>query len=393
MQASRPADTYSPLYFLASLGAGGIGVTFFLWLYFWVKHPGQPVPINEDIVAAFLTGGPAMKAMILFAVVAILVFAYLNIRYLVWNLRELSSFKRTEAYAQLRASNAETQLMAMPLALAMTINVGFVLGLVFVPGLWGVVEYLFPLAIAAFFAVGVLAMTQLGNFLGRVKTEGGFDWTANGSFAQMLPAFALSMVGVGLAAPAAMSALPATSAVAMVLAIFFLIAAAVVGMIALVFGMHSMLSHGVTPEAAPTLLIVIPILTVLGILMLRVDHGLHEHLKMHAEPGATLLLLTKLLSVQIIFGLLGLEILKRVGYVGRFLTGPENSVGAYALICPGVAFGVLTQFWINPGLVGSGLVTKFSAVYWALTLVAIFTQVAMVALFVRLNRRHFGHNT
>ncbi len=390
MPVSRPADTYSPLYFLGSLGAGGIGVTFFLWLYFWVKHPGQPVPINEDIVAAFLTGGLAMKGMILFAVLAIAVFAYLNIRYLVWNLRQLSSFKRTEAYAQLRASNAETQLMAMPLALAMTINVGFVLGLVFVPGLWGVVEYLFPMAIAAFLAVGVLALKQLGTFLGRVKTEGGFDWTANGSFAQMLPAFSLSMVGVGLAAPAAMSNLPATSAVAMVLAIFFLVASAVVGIIALVFGVHSMLSHGITPEAAPTLLIVIPILTVLGILMLRVDHGLHQHLKMHAEPGATLLLLTKLLSVQIIFGLLGLEILKRVGYAGQFLSGPENSVGAYALICPGVAFGVLTQFWINPGLVGVGLVAKFSLVYWGLTLLPLATQVAMVWLYFHLNRRHFG---
>ena len=46
----------------------------------------------------------------------------------------------------LRASNGETQLLAMPLALAMTVNVGFILGLVFVPGLWNVVEYLFPLA-------------------------------------------------------------------------------------------------------------------------------------------------------------------------------------------------------------------------------------------------------
>ena len=48
--AQRPADSYSPLYFLASLGAGGLSVTFFMYLMFWVPHPGQPVPVFEDIL-------------------------------------------------------------------------------------------------------------------------------------------------------------------------------------------------------------------------------------------------------------------------------------------------------------------------------------------------------
>ena len=55
-----------------------------------------------------------------------------------------------------------------------------------------------------------------------------------------------------------------------------------------------------------------------------------------------------------------------------------------------MAFGVLTQFWINPGLVGVGLVAKFSLVYWGLTLLPLATQVAMVWLYFHLNRRHFG---
>ena len=42
---SRPADTWSPLYFLASLGAGGLAVTFFMFLMFWVPHPGLSVVI------------------------------------------------------------------------------------------------------------------------------------------------------------------------------------------------------------------------------------------------------------------------------------------------------------------------------------------------------------
>lgn len=387
---ARPADRYSPLYFLASLGAGGTAVTFFLWLYFWIPHPGQSVPVFEDIARALSTGSMLTKGMIFAAMAGIIVFAYLNIRLLIWNLRQLSAFKKTDSYAQLRASNAETQLLAMPLTIAMTINVGFILGMVFVPGLWTVVEYLFPIAIAAFTATGALALVQLGQFLGRVKTDGNFDWTANGSFAQMMPAFALSMVGVGLAAPGALSNVALTSGIGIMLATFFMMAALIVGVVALVLGIHSMLSHGTAVEAVPTILIVIPILTVLGILGMRVNHGLHVNFEDHGTAAQVLMFLTKTYSVQFLFALFGIEMLRRVGYAKRFLFGAENSVGAYALVCPAVAFGVMTQFWINAGLVQSGLLTKFSIAYWIVTLVALAAQALAIWLVLHLNRRHFG---
>ncbi|MBC7144478.1 MAG: hypothetical protein H5U24_03630 [Thioclava marina] len=387
---ARPADRYSPLYFLASLGAGGTAVTFFLWLYFWIPHPGQSVPVFEDIARALSTGSMLTKGMIFVAMAGIIFFAYLNIRLLIWNLRQLSAFKKTDSYAQLRASNAETQLLAMPLTIAMTINVGFILGMVFVPGLWTVVEYLFPIAIAAFTATGALALVQLGQFLGRVKTDGNFDWTANGSFAQMMPAFALSMVGVGLAAPGALSNVALTSGIGIMLATFFMMAALIVGVVALVLGIHSMLSHGTAVEAVPTILIVIPILTVLGILGMRVNHGLHVNFEDHGTAAQVLMFLTKTYSVQILFALFGIEMLRRVGYAKRFLFGAENSVGAYALVCPAVAFGVMTQFWINAGLVQSGLLTKFSIAYWIVTLVALAAQALAIWLVLHLNRRHFG---
>ncbi|MCR9150036.1 MAG: hypothetical protein NXH83_07665 [Rhodobacteraceae bacterium] len=386
----RPADRYSPLYFLASLGAGGLAVTFFMWLYFWVPHPDQPVPVFEDIAAAFGAGDPLQQAVIVAAALGIAFFAFHNIRLLVWNLASYARFRRTEAYAKLRSSNAETQITAMPLALAMTINVGFILGMVFVPGLWSVVEYLFPLALAGFLAVGVLALSQIGAFLGRIKTEGGFDWAANNSFAQVLPAFALSMVGVGLAAPAALSTVPLISGIALVLSTFFLMAAVAIALVAIVLAVHSMSVHGVAPEAAPTLLIVIPLITVLGILVMRQNHGLHVHFGATESAGETLALLTKFLSVQVLFGLFGLAILRRQGYARRFLFATEHSVSSYALVCPGVALNVMLFFWINKGLVGAGLIAKFGIAYWGLTAIAIGLQLAMIWLVFHLNRRHFG---
>lgn len=386
----RPADSYSPLYFLASLGAGGLAVTFFMWLYFWVPHPAQPVPVFEDIAAAFAAGDAAMQGMILAAAAGILFFAFHNLRLLAWNLSAFARYRGTEAYAKLRRGNAETQVTAMPLAIAMSINVGFILGMVFVPGLWTVVEYLFPLALLAFALTGALALAQIGAFLGRIKTEGGFDWAANNSFAQVLPAFALAMVGVGLAAPAALSTLPLISGLALVLSTFFLVAAVVIALVAIVLAVHSMSVHGVAAEAAPTLLIVIPLITVLGILILRQNHGLHVHFGGHESAGETLLMLTKFLSVQVLFGLFGLAILRRQGYARTFLLGERHSVSSYALVCPGVALNVMLFFWINKGLVGAELVAKFGVAYWGLTAVALALQAAMIWLVFHLNRRHFG---
>lgn len=199
--SGRPSETYSPLYFLTSLGSGGLVVTFFMWLMHWTRHPGRSVPVFEDIVAAFSAGGVASRTMIVLAVAGIAYYAFLNLKYLFWNLARFGLWKRTPAYAQLSSTNAETQILAMPLALAMSVNVCFILGMVFVPGLWTVVEYLFPVAILAFLAIGVLAFRMFGRFLGRVLTSGGFSCASNNSFAQALPAFALAMIGVGLAAP------------------------------------------------------------------------------------------------------------------------------------------------------------------------------------------------
>jgi hypothetical protein len=319
--------------------------------------------------------------MIAVAMAGIAIFAAQHIRYLVWNLRSYAAWIDSAEAAKLGASNAETQKLALPLALAMGINVGFVLGLVFVPGLWRVVEYLFPAALLAFLAVGALALRQIGDFLGRVLVRGGgFSHAANNSYAQLLPAFALSMIGVGLAAPVAMSASPTVAGLAMVLSTFFLVAAALYGLVALILGVHAMMEHGAAEEAAPTLMIVIPILTVLGILTLRQQHGLHIHFGVDTAPGETLAFLGMLLSVQVLFGLLGLLVLRRQGYVGKYLGAGQKSPGSYALICPGVALSVMLHFFTNKGLVAAGVIGRFGVAYWVSSGLAVAFMLATIGL-------------
>lgn len=390
MTPARPSDTWTPLYFLASVGAGGLSVTFFMWLMHWLPHPGRTVPTFEDIAAAWGRGEPLVQGMIAVALVAIAALVALNLKSLVWNLRAHAAWKGTEGAAKFAKTNAQSQLMALPLALAMSVNGLFIAGLVFVPGLWGVIEYLFPLAIVAFLGISVLAFRIYGTFLGRVLTEGGFNCAANNSFGQMLPAFAFAMIGVGLAAPAALSSNAAVVGIGLVLSSFFLVTALVIAGLGLILGFRSMMENGAAPETAPTLMIVLPLATILGILMLRQDHGLGEALGAHAHAADSFMMLTQLVALQVLFGLLGLMVLKRQGYAQTFLFGSRNSAGSYALVCPGVAFAVLVQFWVNKGLVGAGLIAKFGATYWALTAVALVAQIAMVWLVWHLNRRHFG---
>lgn len=386
----RPADSYSPLYFLASLGAGGLAVTFFMWLMHWTPHPGKTVPVFEDIMATFAGGSLLIQGMIVVAMIGIAVFAFLNLKLLVWNLRQFAQWSKTDGFTAFSKTNAQSQVMAMPLALAMSVNVMFVLGMVFVPGLWSVVEYLFPLAVIAFLAIGIYGFKLYGTFLGRVLTEGGFNCAANNNFGQVLPAFAFAMVGVGLAAPAALSTVPAVAALGLVLSTFFLMTSGLIAVVAMVLGLRSMMENGANPETAPTLSIIVPLLAVLGILSLRQSHGLHEHFGTPDMAGETLVMLAKFLSVQVLFLLFAGLILIRQGYAQRFLFGTETSPGSYALVCPGVGFAVLMHFFINKGLVDAGLIVKFGPGFWALTAIALVSQASMIWLVWHLNRRHFG---
>lgn len=390
-QTTRPADNYAPLYFLGSLGAGGLTVTFFMYLMFWVPHKGRPVPVFEDITAAFANGSLPLQIGIAIALVGIAVFAFLNVKALIWNWTQLQAMKKTEAYEKLRNSNGETSLLAAPLAMAMTVNAMFIVGLVYVPGLWSIKEVLFPFAMVAFALIGVYAFRLIGDFLGRVLTKGGlFDVTAHNSFAQLLPAFALAMIGVGFAAPAAMSSTPVVVGTSLVISTFFGTASILYTLFAAVTAFNSMLHYGTAKEAAPTLMVVVPIMTILGILTLRQNHGLHTTFDAHVTNIETAMFLARLLSVQIIFLMIGLTVLVRQEYFKDFVFGSKTSPGSYALVCPGVAFNVMMFFFVHKGLVASGMMDKFSLGYWAMLAFALASQALMIALVFRLNKQHFS---
>lgn len=382
---------YTPIYFLSSLGAGGLAVSFFMYLMWMTPHQGQPIPSFTTLQAAFATGSMEMQALIAAAVLAIAVFTYLHVRILIWNVREYFAWKGTAGYQAFLKSNNQSQLTAIPLAFAMSINVGFIVGAVFVPGLWEIAEYLFPAALVAFGVTGFFALSFFGGFFTRVLTEGGFDCSRNNSFGQLLAAFSLAMTGVGFSAAAAMSHVKLTSAIAFMGSVFFLVAAVLLGAIFLVMGFRAMMEHSAERETTPTLWIIIPFITVVGIAVYRLNKGLEHNFGVEFSAGSAFSLLTILFSIQLVFGLLGYMVMKRFGYFEHFISGEGRSPGAYALICPGVALFVFGNFVINAGLIPVGVLDKYSIAWFVLYAPLVYLQMKTIAVYFRLNGKMLGN--
>jgi hypothetical protein len=221
MMGEKFTKKYSPLYFLSSLGNGGLAVSFFMYLMFMIKHPETPIPTFDNIYSALNGGSSLIVLLLIISLLGILYFSYRHFKTLILNIRELRSFKKSEEYEKIKTSNAEVTLMAIPLTYAMSVNVVFIFGALFVPGLWSYVEYLFPFSLMAFLAIGIYALKIFSEYFSRLIIKGDFDFINNNNLSQLLSSFAFAMVAVGLAAAGAMSHTTAVYVTGIIGAIFF----------------------------------------------------------------------------------------------------------------------------------------------------------------------------
>jgi hypothetical protein len=384
-------DRYRPLFFLSALGAGGLAVSFFTYAMFLVPHPRTPVPTYADVAAALGRDDALGRVLLPLALLAMTALVLLHVRLLVVNVRAHRRFVRTPAYQDLRGSNAEVTLMALPLTAAMSVNVAFVSAVLAVPGLWDVVEYLFPVALVALTAVGLWGMALFGRYLRRILGHSGFDIDDTNHFAQVLPSFAFAMVAVGFASPGAMSSTPATSVLGILGTFVFGVAAVLWAAVKLAVSFGMMLRKGMAVEAGPTLWIGIPILTLFGIMFVRVGSGtMRTLLGEELSPVLAFLVLGLVLAAELVLGVFGWAVMSRQGYFREYVTGPGRSAGSFGLICPGVAFSVLLMFFVHWGLVRNGLAERFDPVHVALLAVVLTVQVATGALMLRLNGKLIG---
>ncbi len=379
-------DKFSPMCFLSALGAGGLSVSFFMYLMFLVPHPNTPLATYDFVVSALLKGD-WLSLVTAFSLVFIIAFAYLHFKLLVWNTKQFNLYKKSKNYEDLLNSNSQITLMTIPLTYTMTINVCFILGAVFVPGLWGVVEYLFPFALIAFAIAGYFALKIFINYFTRLLTKGDFDFSKNNNLSQMISIFAFSMVAVGFAAPAAMSHNIIINSIGIFAALFFATIAVLFMFIQITIGFKNMLELGLGLETAPSIWIIIPILTLLGITIIRILFSLEHNFNAPMSKSSLFVLTSIILSLQIVFGILGYIVMKKMGYFEKYIESANKSAISFALICPGVAFMVFGMFFINFGLIFNNIVDKYSLAHFIVMLPFIYIQVKTIIYFFKLYKK------
>ncbi|QKF77511.1 TsoY family (seleno)protein [Arcobacter defluvii] len=379
-------EKFSPTCFLSALGAGGLSVSFFMYLMFLVPHPNTPMATYDFIMPALLKGD-WLSFVISFSLVFIIAFAFFHFKLLLWNTKQYNLYKKTKAYEDLKNSNAQITLMTLPLTYTMTINVCFVLGAVFVPGLWSFVEYLFPFALLGFITTGYFALKIFFEYFSRLLTKGDFDFSKNNNLSQMISIFALAMVAVGFAAPGAMSHNIVINSIGLFFSIFFASLSILLILIKITLGFKNMFEKGLNLEAAPSIWIIIPILTLLGIAFIRISFGLEHHYSSPVEITSLFILTSVILSLQIIFGILGYMVMKQIGYFEKYIESGEKSAISFALICPGVAFFVFGMFFINFGLTYNEIISKYSMAYFILMIPFIYIQIKTIIYFFKLYKK------
>lgn len=379
-------EKFSPMCFLASLGSGGLSVSFFMYLMFLVPHPNTPMA-TYDFIMPTLLKGDWLSFVVSFSLVFIIAFAFLHFKLLIWNTKQFNLYKKTKNYQELINSNSQITLMTIPLTYAMTINVCFVLGAVFIPGLWGIVEYLFPFALFGFMIVGFFALKIFFEYFSRLLIKGDFDFSKNNNLSQMISIFALSMIAVGFAAPGAMSHNLVINSIGIFAALFFASLAIFLMFIKLTMGFKNMFEKGLALEAAPSIWIVIPILTLLGITFIRVSFGLEHNYATPLNKSSLFVFTSTVLSLQIIFGILGYMVMKKMNYFEKYIHSDDKSAVSFSLICPGVAFFVFGMFFINFGLAYNGIITKYSIAYFIIMIPFIYIQIKTIIYFFKLYKK------
>jgi len=380
-------ENYNPLYFLSSLGSGGLMVSFFMFFQFLIPHKGAPMVTFGHIWKTFETGPIYLKAGIIIIYLLLLFFTFKHFQLMAWNFRELKLYKKTQAFKDFINTASGIAQMARPLTLAMSVNVVVIFAVVFIPGIWDYSEYLFPVTIFSLILIGIQASIIFMKHMSRIVIHGDSEFVNGNNLSQVLASFTFAMIAVGFSAPGAMSHHPEINAVAFFFAIFFLTVSLLIGFLKFILGFRAIFERGIEWTAGPTLWLAIPILTLTGITVTRLLFGLDHHADFPLPKSWLFILGALLLTMQVINGIFGYFVMKEQRYFDKFVNGSERTVGSLSLICPGVAFVIYGFFILHFGLVMNGLVTKFSLAYFIFLLPILLIHIKTVQTYFKLGKK------
>lgn len=330
---------FSPLIFLASLGAGGIAVMPFAFLQYTFPHEKGLVKI-ADIAHGTMALSNEIYYMALEAVMLLFTLLHLILT-VIFIIKLIKWFKTDEFKKTLHSPLKNAGLLAPFISIIMTMNVFIGPVRFFIPEFAANLQT-FMLPALIFWLVLWAALIYTEVKLLKISFSKGFD-TEKISFGWLLHPFALGMltvVGTGIAALSKTPDIAHTAA-------FFAIVSGSMGLFLLlvkmivIFKSH-FAAHGL-PEKQfmPSFLIVIPNITLYAISAFRIGHYLENNFGYHLDSYFFFVIVFAF-AFEVWYLLFGMAMLGE--YFRKHFFKREFYVTQWGLVCPVVAFGVLAAF-------------------------------------------------
>lgn len=329
---------FSPLLFLASLGAGGITIIPFAFLNYTFPHPKGLIQF-ADIAHGTL---PMMQEILFrFMEVTMIVFTIIHFALTIKYVIQLIKWFGSKEHKELRQDPLHNASLVAPfISIIMTMNVFIGPIRFFIPQIGNNLQsFMFP----ALITWAILWVLLMKTEIGLLKTSFEKDFDVNKiHFGWLLHPFALAMLTVTGTGIAALSSNPEIAHTAAFMSLisgsmgFFLLT---VKLIAL-FKSHFASSGMPEKQFYPSFLIVIPNITLYAISAFRIGHYLEHHHAM--EMGSYFLIIVTLaFAFETWYLMFALSLLKDY-FKNHFRK--EFYVSQWGLVCPIVAYAVLGSF-------------------------------------------------
>lgn len=332
---------FTPLIFLASLGAGGIAVIPFTFMQYTLEH-GEGLITRAQLWSQGFSG---LLGLYYYSLEAIMiVFALIHFVLTFWFLKKLISWMKTNEFREMSHNPLENSALLAPfISILMTMNLFIGPIRYFLPALSENFQSLF-LPAMIFWSILFVAILWTEIYLLGISFKKGFDINKI-TFGWLLHPFLLSMltvIGTGIAAMAKDSGIANAAAFMSMISgsmgIFLLLVK-----IIMIFKSHFAAEALPEKNFLPSFLIVIPNITLFSISAFRFGHFLERHHGFHM--GAYFYIVIGMaFAFEIWYLLFGLSLLFDYFKKNHF---KEFYVTQWGLICPFVAFAVLGTFAYN----------------------------------------------
>ncbi len=371
---------FTPMVFLAPLGAGGISVAFFAYLNYIFEH-GEGLITYSQIHEKF----SGLNEIFFYAMdIGMFLFVFIHFWLMLKFSPPLFKWLKSKSYKEFLENPLVHSGVLVPfVAIIMTMNVFLGSIRYFIPWMDNNLQALMIPGLIGWGLIWISLMRMEIKLL-KISFEVGFD-ISKINFGWLLHSFTLAMLTVTGSGIAAMSkaAIPAHIAFSMLLvsgtmALFLLIVKSIT-----IFRSYFEASGLPDKQFLPSILIVVPNITLLAITLFRLGHYFHNHLEAHVGKTYYTLVTMGAFAFETWYLAFGIALLSK--YFRQNLKN-EFHVSQWGLICPFVAYGVIGMFVYD-----AFLQSKIFAVF--LFFVTMITVALFLFLLIKQCKCSSGKNT